>query len=222
MNETVNLYSRQLPSLPSDTHDQKMVAHDLSMTLANLRQLAQCYAHLGDILGTAQNEEDGYFMALNIYMKLVPYDKKLGEEEALLYKKVSDYYENLGEHDEALESLQKAVDLGDKTIATLYGLCHLYNICNKPGEAVKNYRVLLAHPSIREQKRMKQIVQEKLDAVQNFKMNQNWESSSSKTGSDEARNTSTANSTDGLRQVTTTVSDKENADDGNINTTNAG
>ncbi len=222
MTETINLYSQQLPSSTSHSNDKKTLAHDLSIILASLRHLAQCYVHLGDLLGVAQNEEDGYFMALNIYMKLVPYDKTLEKEEALLYKKVSDYHENLGEHDEALESFQKAVHLGETSIAALYRLGHLYDICNKPGEAVKNYRILLAHPFIREQKQLIQIIQEKLDAAQKFKKSQKWQSKSSSTSDDEARNTNTIDSPNELFQRTTTISPQNNIDNLNTNAANAG
>jgi tetratricopeptide (TPR) repeat protein len=222
MTKTINLYRQQLPSLPSDTNNPKMLVHDLSIILANLRHLAKCYVHLGDILGTAQNEDNGYFMALNIYMKLVPYDKTLEKEEALLYKKISDYHENLHEYDEALESFQKFIDLGEKSISALYRLGRLYEICNKPGEAVKNYRILLAHPSIYKQEQLKQIIQKKLNAAQKFNESQNWRLKSSSSTNEDVQHSSLIDSSTGPHQGTTTLSDQQVINDLNTNAANGG
>jgi hypothetical protein len=87
---------------------------------------------------------------------------------------------------------------------------------------VKNYRILLAHPSIREQQQLKQIVQEKLDAAQKFKKNQNSESNSSRASSDEARDIGIINFPGGLRQITTTISHQKSVDDLNTNAANTG
>jgi tetratricopeptide (TPR) repeat protein len=223
MNKTISLYSQQLPSSttspssPSGTSNLKLLVHDLQIILANLRHLAQCYAHLGDIIGTAQNEDDGYFMALNIYMKLVPYDKTLEKEEALLYKKISDYYENLHEYDEALESLQKVVQLGETSIAALYRMGRLYEMCNNPGEAVKNYRTLLAHPSIQEQEQLKQIIQEKLNVAQKLKESQNLRSKSSTPSNEEVQHSGLIDSSIRSRRGTTTSTDQQAVNDLNAN-----
>jgi tetratricopeptide (TPR) repeat protein len=222
MTKAANLYSQQLPSSPSDADDKKTFAYDLKVILTNLRYLAQCYLHLGDILGDAQNDDDGYFMALNIYMKLVPYDKTWGKEEASLYKKIGDYFENLHEYEEALESFEKVVHLGETSIADLYRLGRLYELCEKPSEAVKNYRILLAHPSIREQKQLKHIIQEKLNAAQKFKERQNWRSKSSSSNNEEVHNPGIIDSLNRLHQGTTAVSDEQIINDLNTNAVNGG
>jgi tetratricopeptide (TPR) repeat protein len=222
MSETINLYSLQLPSSPSGTDDMQTLAHDLSIILASLHHLAQCYVYLGDILGSAQDEEDGYFMAVHIYMKLVPYNKMLEKEEALLYKKVSDYYENLGEHDEALEYFQKAIHLEETSVADLYRLGRLYDICNKTDDAVKNYQVLLAHPTIFEQNQLKQIIQEKLAAAQKANKSQNGQSKITSTNNGEARNDHITDSPNEFRQGTQIISDQKSIDDLVRNVANRG
>ena len=222
MTETINIYSQQLPSSPSDPNDKTMLPPDFSMMLDSLHRLAQCHVYLGDILGSARDEEDGYFIALAMYMKLVPYDKMLEKEEALLYKKVSDYHENLGENDDALKYFQKAVRLEEASVAVLYRLGRLFDICNKPDDAVKNYRILLAHPSICEQKQLKQIIQEKLDSAQKNKKSQTGQSKSASTSSSEENNTHMTNSPNEHRQNIAIISDEKRISDQNKHVTVAG
>jgi tetratricopeptide (TPR) repeat protein len=109
-------------------------------------------------------------------MKLVPHNKSLEKDEASLYKKISDYYENLGDHDDALISFQKAVDIGEVSVSALYKLGHLNDICHKPAESMKIYQKLLVHPSIRERKEFTQIIQQKFNTAQRFKSTQQLQS----------------------------------------------
>jgi tetratricopeptide (TPR) repeat protein len=155
-------------------------------------------------------------------MKLVPYNKMLEKEQALLYKKVSDYYENLGEPDEALEYFQKAIHLEETSVADLYKLGRLYDACNKPDDAVKNYQVLLAHPVIGEQNQLKQIIQGKLNAAQKVNKSQKRHSKSASTNSEEARNDHIPDSPNEFRQGTTIISDQKSIDDLNKNFPNTG
>jgi tetratricopeptide (TPR) repeat protein len=222
MKETINLYSQQLPSSPYGADDDKTLAQDLSIILASLHHLAQCYVYLGDTMGSAQDEEDGYFIAIDIYMKLVTYNKALEKEEALLYKKVSDYYENLGESDEALEYFQKAVHLEETSVADLYKLGRLYDVCNKPDDAVKNYQVLLAHPTICEQNQLKQIIQGKLNAAQKANKSQKRQLKSASTISEETRNDHIPDSPNEFRQGATIISNPKSIDDLNRNVGNTG
>jgi esterase/lipase len=81
---------------------------------------------------------------------------------------------------------------------------------------------LLVHPSIREQKQLQQIVQDKLDVAENLKKYHKKESNSSTADSDEVHNIDTANSFNKLQQITTMISHQANVDDVNTNTTNDG
>lgn len=173
LKQAVNLYSKQLPSSLFDSDDKQTMSHDVSEIVDNLRRLAQCYVHLGDIMGTAQTEDDGYFIALNIYTKLISHDKKLDKDEASLYEKISAYYEHIGDYIEAVASLRKAIELGNKSVANLYAVARLSYLCHELNESEKAYQELLVHPSIGELKHLKHIVHEKLNAVRTLKNNQN-------------------------------------------------
>ncbi|CAF2031712.1 unnamed protein product [Rotaria magnacalcarata] len=190
MTQSMSLYSKQLPPSFFDTDNKQTVSHDVLVVTDSLRHLAQCYAHLGDILGIAQNEDGGYFIAANIYTKLVSNDKSVKKDEAVLYEKISVYYANLGDHFEALASLRKAVDLGNTSIATLYAVGRLNNLCHKFNEAEQIFQALLAHPSIHEHKHLKQIIQGKLNAVQILKSNQKLHSKSSHSSDDDKHHSS--------------------------------
>ncbi|CAF1503578.1 unnamed protein product [Adineta ricciae] len=189
INETIHLYSGQISS--STFNNTK---YDMSFILESLRHLAQSYTYLGDTLGMLQNDDDGYFVALDIYMKLVPYDKSLEKKEALLYGKISNYYEDLGDHDDALQSFQKVIDLEEPTIISLYKLAHLYHLCHQPNESIKIYKKLLSHSSIAESKEFQHIIQKKMDETFKSADNQYLESKTSNL------NTNSINSSKDLQQ----------------------
>ncbi|CAF3365603.1 unnamed protein product [Rotaria socialis] len=179
-------------------------------------------ARASDILGIAQNEDDGYFTAVNIYTKLVSNDKSVKKDEAVLYEKISVYYENLGDHFEALTSLRKAVDLGNTSIINLYALGRLNNFCHKFNEAEQIFQALLAHSSIHKDKHLKQIIQDKLNAVKILKSNQNLHSKSSHSSDDDKHHSSIINGANQLHEDTHSNSSQQDGNDRNASVADTG
>jgi hypothetical protein len=144
--------------------------------------------YLGDILDSNQEDDNGYKAALNIYLTFSQYDEELVKKKLiLLCKKLSNYYENLGDNKKALEFQQETADLEQPTtILTLYRLGFLNDACDELDEAIKNYKSILSNQSIREDKQLKEIVQEKLDEVQKKAEEQKRRRSSTSSESDKS------------------------------------
>ena len=132
----------------------------------NLKQLANCYLHLGDIMNIDQEDEYGYKAAYDIHLKLFENDEKSVKDKLILTnRKLSDYHEKLGENEEALKFLKQTVDLEQPTIFTLYRLAFLNIACDRLDEAIENYETILSEPSLQGKKVIETIVREKLDEV---------------------------------------------------------
>ncbi|CAF2711151.1 unnamed protein product [Rotaria sp. Silwood2] len=185
MNKIINLLEKKLPSSTFDINDETVIIQeniDASILIIRLQQLANCYLQLGDIRDTEQEDHNGYKAAFNIYTKLAQCGGEVESNKlAILCRKLSNYYEDLGENEEALRFLQETADLEQPTIATLYRLGRLNVACNKLDEAVTNYEIILSDKSINEQKELEQIVREKLNEVKDKVKNQErrWSTSSS-------------------------------------------
>ncbi|CAF4071804.1 unnamed protein product [Adineta steineri] len=170
MNEILELLGDELPSSAFDIDNDKALIQkniDISTLLNSLQLLANCLLHIGDILGTAQDDDMGYEVALNIYKKLNHYDGKLGFDEIiLLYKKMSQYNEDLSNIEDAIDYLQKIIDPKKPSSAVLYRMGVLNISRGRLKEATVNFRKILDDPSNSEKQAIKQIVQENLDEIQ--------------------------------------------------------
>ncbi|CAF1343170.1 unnamed protein product [Adineta steineri] len=170
MNEILELLGDELPSSAFDTDNDKALVQkniDISTLFNSLQLLANCLLHIGDILDTAQDDDMGYEVALNIYKKLNHYDGKLGFDEIiLLYKKMSQYNEDLSNIEDAIDYLQKIIDSKKPSSAVLYRMGVLNISRGRLKEATVNFRKILDDPSISEKQAIKQIVQENLDEIQ--------------------------------------------------------
>ncbi|CAF3778658.1 unnamed protein product [Adineta steineri] len=180
INEVLDLLKEQLPSSAFEMDDNKVLIQkniDASVLFKNLQLLANCYLYLGDILGSAQDDEMGYQAALNIYEKLYRYDQESVRDKLILsYQKLSKYHEDLSNDSDALEYFQEITDLEEPSSATLYRLALLNVACNEQNEAVKIFEKLLANSSINESQEIKQIIEENLENVQRKIKNQRWNS----------------------------------------------
>ncbi|CAF4091354.1 unnamed protein product [Rotaria magnacalcarata] len=193
MHKMIDLLKEELPSSTFDMDDETIPVQtnmDKKTFIISLKRLANCYCHLGDLWGLEQDDQKGYIVALNIYEKLFQYDEIGKEKLTLLCNKVSSYYEDLGQNEDALGYLRKSVELEQPNMATLYKLGQLNFACEEPDKAITNYEDILSHQSINEQIQIKNIIQEKLNEVQKAKKSQR-RSSTSSTDSD----TSTSNNT---------------------------
>ncbi|CAF4725439.1 unnamed protein product [Rotaria sp. Silwood1] len=210
MDKSINLLKEELPSSTFEVSDETILIQkhmDESMFIISLQQLAKCYLHLGDILGSAQDDQCGYIGALNIYKKLFEYDKELAKDKlVLIFNKLSRYFEDTEEDEDALEYLQATVELEQPTIATLYRLGNLNVACEELDEAMKNYKDILSHGSISKQKQLKQIIQKKLDKVKEAKKSQRRNSTSSIESDERSSNGIVSNSPNKLSRSTTIVS----------------
>jgi tetratricopeptide (TPR) repeat protein len=231
MSEIISLLKEELPPSTFEMSDQIVPIQqniDKQTLINRLQQLANCYLYLGDVLGFSQEDDNGYGGALDIYLKLFQYDKELTKNKlVLLYKKLSNYYQDLGDNEKALEFLKENVDLEEKpTIATLYRLGFLNVACDELDEAIKNYKNILSDQSVKEDKQLEKIVQEKLNEVQ--KKAEKQQRSRSSTSSESDENISNNAVSDSLNKLSTnetnisTPSNDENKIDPDANVENAG
>lgn len=190
MDEIIFLLKQELPpSAFESNEDTFFIAENIDSTtfIMKLQQLAECYLHLDDILGCDQDDHNGYEAALEIYSKLYQYDRKPVENKLfLLNQKLSKYYEDFEENEEALQLLQKSTEFQPTapTIATLYRLGSLHVACDQFDQALKNYQIILLNESTKDTC-LKQIVQERIDQVKKKIQDQQTRRSSTATESEE-------------------------------------
>ncbi|CAF3539810.1 unnamed protein product [Adineta steineri] len=169
-NDVLDLLKEKLPSTAFEMDDNKVLIQkniDASILINKLQLLANCYLYLGDIFGTAQDDEMGYQTALNIYEKLDHYHQKSFRHKLVLsYQKLSNYYEDLSNNSDALANLKETMNLEKPSNATVYRLALLNIVCNEHDEAVTIFKQLLANSSINESQEIKQILQENLENAQ--------------------------------------------------------
>lgn len=170
MNKIIDLLEKQLPSSAFDIHGETILIQehlDDFRLIIRLNQLANCYVQLGDIRDTEQEDHNGYKVALYIYRKLAQYVGGVeNDKRVLLCKKLSSYYEDLEENEEALEYLQETIELEEPTIGTLYRLGRLNMACDELDEAKTNYQKILSDKSTNERKGLEKIVREKLNGIE--------------------------------------------------------
>jgi len=211
MNKIIDLLKEELPSSIFEISDETILikkSFDQATVLSNLRQLASCYMHLGDILGFEQEDQKGYKEALIIYKKLFQYEKESARTNlVLINQKLSNYYEKCGEIEDALDYLQETIELEEPTIAILYRLGHLNFFCDNLDEAKKNYEKILLKQSTNEQTTLRQIIQEELVEVQKEvkKSHRRWSRSSSESG-ESRHNSAVSNSSNKLGRNATNAS----------------
>lgn len=231
MDEIIVLLKQELPTSVFEKNDDTFfIAKNIDATIfiIKLQQLADCYSHLDDLLGCDQDDHDGYEAALEIYSKLFQYDRNLAENKLfLLNQKLSKYYEDFEENDEALQFLQKSAEFQPTTptIATLYRLGSLNSTCDQFDQALENYKTILLHEST-QNKHLKEIVQKKIDQAQKKIDEQQKDQSSSANESEEDTNEhSRLNSANRLSRSPTNVSTgsrQGNEEDSHTKSANAG
>jgi tetratricopeptide (TPR) repeat protein len=188
MNKIIDLLKEELPSSIFEISDETILikkSFDQATVLSNLRQLASCYMHLGDILSFEQEDQKGYKEALIIYKKLFQYEKESARANlVLINQKLSKYYEKRAEYEDALDYFQETMELEGPTIAILYRLGHLNFYCDKLDEGKRNYEKILLKQSDNEQTTLRQIIKEKLLEAQEEgkKSHRRWSTSSSESG----------------------------------------
>jgi tetratricopeptide (TPR) repeat protein len=166
MYDILDLLKTRLPSSAFDSNDETLLIQnniDPSTLIINLKQLVTCYLNVDISFDLEQYDQNNYKLAEDICQMLYEYDKESTEKQlSLVYQKLSEYYENVEEDEDALCYLQKIINLEEPTISTLYRLGYLNMNCDKFDVAVSNYENLLTNESVKDQKELSQIIQEKL------------------------------------------------------------
>ena len=80
----------------------------------------------------------------------------------IMYHKLSSYYEDLGENQDALSYLQETTNFEEPTIETLYRLAYLNANRDEFEDAITNYKDLLDNEKIKDERIISQIIQDKL------------------------------------------------------------
>ncbi|UJR12748.1 hypothetical protein I4U23_016922 [Adineta vaga] len=133
----------------------------------NLQQLVNCYLNCNIPTDFEQDDENIFQIALDICQKLSQHDKGVTKAQlVLLYRQLSLYYQNLYDNENALDYLQKTINIEQPIILpTLYRLAYLNTICDKYDGAISNYEKILNNESIKGQREISKIIQEKLAKV---------------------------------------------------------
>lgn len=210
INEIIDLLKAELPSGMFETSDETIFMQkniDASTLIVDLQQLADCHLYLGDILGSNQDDDHGYQAALDIIRKLYQHDENLTRDKFIaLSQKLSKYYEELDENEEALETLQNIVDLKQPTIAIRYRLGLLNIACDELNEAITNYQDMLSDQSIKDEKYLKKIIQDKLNEVQKKLEEQKRRSSTSSQSDQNTSDDAVGNTSNKLSRNPTNIS----------------
>lgn len=169
MYEIHDLLEKKLPSAVfNDNDDTSLIQNNIDPTTLtnNLQQLVNCYLNRDISYDSEDDDQNSYTIALDISQKLNQYDRKSAKRQLfLVYQKLSRYYEDLQEDEDALDYLQKTINFETPTISTLYRLAYLNANCDKLDEAIINYENLLNNESVKDQSELSKIIQEKLEKV---------------------------------------------------------
>lgn len=166
MYKNLDLLGKKLPSSAFNTNDEILVIDnniDPTTLMNNLQQLVNCYLNRDVTFDSEEDEENTFKIAQDICEKLSQHDNDSTKAQlALMYHKLSSYYEDLGENQDALSYLQETTNFEEPTIETLYRLAYLNANRDEFEDAITNYKDLLDNEKIKDERIISQIIQDKL------------------------------------------------------------
>ncbi|CAF1629250.1 unnamed protein product, partial [Adineta ricciae] len=220
-----DLLKAKLPLSAFNYNDETLlIQNNINPTtlINNLQQLINCYLNRNISIDFEQDDENASQIALEICQKLSRHDKEVTKGQlVLLYRQLSLYYEDLDDNENALDYLQKTINIEQPAISTLYRLAYLNTECDEFDEAISNYEKILNNELTKGQREISQIIQEKLSKVREKakkteRRSSTISSSSDESGSDEEASHHSASSSR-LNRDSTSISRSSRAENGSEN-----